>query len=179
MRLLLLILIAAVIAALARHVPNELHLFRNNVKETKIVTAPSSIESTNTILGVAIGSTLEEAHQKLDPLRDPASAEFREKEAKEGEAGEKAYWRLIGTEYRWIMAWANKEGQLVQLSASVRPERPKPFTEVGDLARASTNLENAAKWNVQRPGGLSYDLVARGPNRQANNIYMIATTLER
>jgi hypothetical protein len=179
MRLLLLILVAAAIATVARYFPNESNRVKHSGTGGNIARKASSIESINTILGVGIGSSLEEAHQRLDPLRDPASAQFREKEAKEGEGGEKAYWRLVGTEYSWIMAWANKDGQVVQLSASVRPERPKPFAEVGDLAKASTNLENAATWNVQRPGGLSYNLVARGPHHQANNIYMISTTLDR
>ena len=77
------------------------------------------------------------------------------------------------------MAWFNKEGRIVQLSASVRPEKAKPFEEIGDLSKAAINLENAAKWNVQRPDNLSYRLVARGPKHKADNIYMIATTLER
>jgi hypothetical protein len=169
---------AAIAALFVSRLPNNLYHRGQSGHEKKHIEGPSTIEASGKILGVAIGCTLEEAHEKLDALRDPTSGELREKEANEGE-GEKAYWRLVGTDYSWIMAWANKEGRLVQLSASVRPEKPKPFEEIGDLANASTNLDSAAKWHVSRPDNLSYHLVARGPNRRANNIYMIATGLER
>jgi hypothetical protein len=77
------------------------------------------------------------------------------------------------------MVWSNKEGRIVQISASVRPEKPKPFEEVGDLSKASTNLDAVAIWNVTRPDKLSYRLMARGPNRRATNIYITAAALER
>ena len=138
----------------------------------------ATVESTGQILGVGIGCALQQAHEKLDPLRDPFSMELREKEAGE-DSGEKAYWRLKGTEYSWIMVWTNKQGQVVQLSAAIRPEKAKPFTEIGNLSKAAVNLENAARWNARAAGDINYQLVAKGPNRTANNIYMIATTLKR
>jgi hypothetical protein len=178
-RLLLLTVTGALVVILARYLPNELHVYKRVSPENRVATPTPTVEPSNEILGIGIGSTLEEAHQKLDPLRDPSSAIFRDKEANEGDGGEKAYWRLVGTEYSWIMVWANKERRLVQISASVRPEKLKPFAEVGDLSKATVSLESVAKWNVLRPNNRSYQLVAKGPNRHANNIYMIATTLER
>jgi hypothetical protein len=175
MRVLLLIAAFAIVFALLRHYPNESYNVQSKAHKDNVAT----IEGSDRILRVGIGSTLEQAHRELDPLRDPASHGFQDKEASEGDGGEKTYWRLIGTEYRWIMVWSNKEGRVVQLSASIRPERSKPFAEIGDLSKATTNLESAAKWNVQRPNNLSYRLIARGPHRHADNIYMIATALER
>jgi hypothetical protein len=161
---------AAIVALFLSRAPHGFYRNRQTSRET--------IEVSDKILGVGIGSPLQEAHAKLDALRDSASTGLSGKESDEGE-GEKVYWRLVGTDYIWIMAWANKEGRVVQLSAAVRPAKSKSFHEIGDLSRASINHESAAKWNVQRADHLSYRLIARGPDRHADNIYMIATSLER
>ena len=179
MRTLLLIAGVAIVVLVVSFRPNELYQRHQKMPENKSSTASSTIAASGNVLGVGIGTTLEEAHNKLDVLRDPASTGLQDKEGDEGDEGEKAYWRLVGTEYSWIMLWSNKEGRVVQVSAAIRPEKPKPFTEIGDLSKAAINDENAAKWNVQRPDNLSYRLIARGPNRRATNIYMIATMLER
>jgi len=179
MRTLLLIAGVAIVFLVAWYGPNKLYQHHQELPENKTSTTSTTIEASGNVLGVGIGTTLEEAHNKLDVLRDPASTGLQDKEGNEGNEGEKAYWRLVGTEYSWIMLWSNKEGRVVQVSAAVRPEKPKPFKEVGDLSKAAINDENAAKWNVQRPDNLSYRLVARGPNHRATNIYLIATTLER
>jgi hypothetical protein len=135
-----------------------------------------TIASSGGILGVSIGATLEQARAKLNMFH----ISFAEQRGKERDQdGEQIYWKLAATEYSWVMAWTNKEGRIVQLSASVRPEKLKPFQEVGDLTSASTNLHDVAVWNVVRPDNLSYRLVAKGPNRHARNIQMIATALDR
>ena len=179
MRILLLIAAAALAAVVAWQRPNELHQPPGDVVNSAPPLASETIEASGQVLGVGIGTTVADAHARLDGLRDTTSVGLQEKESEEGEAGEKAYWRLKGTDYRWIMVWANSEGRIVQLSASVRPEKLKPFDKIGNLSKAAVNQDNAAKWNVQRADNLSYRLVARGPNRRADSIYMIATTLER
>ena len=135
----------------------------------------ATIEAASEVLGVSIGTSLEEARAKLEPHRDKAADVFREKKQT---GRRKGYWRLSGTDYNWIMAWTNRENRIVQMSVSVRPERTKPFREVGDLSKATTNLENVAAWNVARPNKRSFRLVAKGPNRLATNIYLTATEME-
>lgn len=173
---LLLCLAGAIILGLTRHPPNESHNDTYRPRETEARFTKSPIESTGKILGVGIGSSLKEAHEKLDPLRDPSSTDFRDKKRGGGKR-EKAYWRLRETEFSWIMAWTNNEGRIVRLSIAVSPEKPKPFEEVGDLSKAFTNREHVAIWNVPRPENLSYRLIARGPDRRATSIYLIATQL--
>ena len=87
-------------------------------------------------------------------------------------------WRLAETEYQWIVAWADKEGKIVKISASVRPEKKKPFPEIGDLVRAKVHNESAALWIVQRPDGTSFRLVAKGPGEQALSIYLYSLQAE-
>lgn len=138
-------------------------------------TAPvSSIQATGEILGVAIGSSLDDARRRLDPLREPGSTELRGK----GEEARKAYWKLAGTEYKWIMAWTDEEERVVQLSVAPRAENGKPFAEIGDLPKAATDQENVAVWDVQREDRPPYRLIAKGPDRHARSIYMVAGNAE-
>jgi hypothetical protein len=134
---------------------------------------PPLIEVTGSILGVTLFAPLEEAREKLAKYKlvdGSAAAESGEKE--EEAQGERAVWRLAETDYQWIVAWADKEGKVVKISASVRPEKKKPFSEIGDLARAKMHNESTALWIVQRPDGKSYRLVAKGPGEHAVTIYL-------
>jgi hypothetical protein len=136
-------------------------------------TPPPLIETTGSILGITLFEPLEEAREKLAKLKlvdGSATAESAEKE--EEEQGERAVWRLAETDYQWIVAWADKEGKVVKISASVRPEKKKPFSEIGDLGRAKMHNESTALWIVTRPDGKSYRLVAKGPGEQAVTIYL-------
>ena len=131
------------------------------------------IETTGSILGITLNEPLEEAREKLAKYKlvdGSTTPESGEKE--EEEQGERAVWRLAETDYQWIVAWADKEGKVVKISASVRPEKKKPFTEIGDLARAKMHNDSTALWIVQRPDGTSYRLVAKGPGGQAMTIYL-------
>ena len=132
------------------------------------------IQETGLILGVGIGTQISEARSKLDPLRAPGEHEPDRKE----QAGTRVYWKLNGTDFDWIIVWANTAGQLTRLRANPRPEQPIPFTEIGDLTRAVVNEPHQAIWTVERPGGLSFRLVAQGINRQAKTIFMFALGLE-
>ncbi|PZR72389.1 MAG: hypothetical protein DLM73_13375 [Chthoniobacterales bacterium] len=87
-------------------------------------------------------------------------------------------WRLAETEYLWIVAWADKDGKVVKISASVRPEKKKPFVEIGDLGRAKMHNDSMAMWSVRRPDGASYRLVAKGPAEHALSIYMYSLEAE-
>ncbi|MFN2508248.1 MAG: hypothetical protein ABR589_05695 [Chthoniobacterales bacterium] len=71
------------------------------------------------------------------------------------------------------MAWANSEGKITRVRA-VRPERLKPFREVGDLGTSAAVDENSVRWNLRAPNGSNYRLIAQGRNQQANSVYMFA-----
>lgn len=146
--------------------------------EPKPSPTPRLIEETGSILGVILFARLEEAREKMKSfkLEDGAAAQSAEKE--EREAGERIIWRLAETEYLWIIAWADKEGKVVKISASVRPEKKKPFREIGDLGRAQVHNDSMAMWIVQRPDGAYYRLVAKGPGEQATSIYMYSLKSE-
>ena len=59
-------------------------------------------DASGKILGLTIGSTMQEAREKLDPLRVPTDYVPDEKE----ESGRRVHWKLKETDYDWVMAWA-------------------------------------------------------------------------
>ena len=137
-------------------------------------TSTETIQATGRILDVGIGTQISEARQKLDPLRAPGEHEPDRKE----KAGTRIYWKLNGTEYDWIIVWANSAGQITRIRANPRPDQPKPFVEVGDLSRAARVQPHQVMWNVERPDGMSYRLIAQGQDKQARSVYMFALGLE-
>jgi hypothetical protein len=134
--------------------------------------APRLIEITGGILGVALFATLKKAREKMERFQLAKDAAAGTSDDGEREGGERMIWRLAETEYQWIVAWADKDGKIVKVSASLRAEKKKPFAEIGDLARAKMHNDSTALWIVQRPDGSSYRLVAKGPGEQAVTIYM-------
>ena len=52
-----------------------------------------------------------------------------------------------------------------------------PFERLGDPARAVASKDNEVAWNVERAEG-DYRLVAKGPNRRARVVYLLALTSE-
>ncbi|HEX8679112.1 MAG TPA: hypothetical protein VF683_04095 [Chthoniobacterales bacterium] len=134
--------------------------------------APETIESSGRILGLAIGDPIDSAREKLDPLRVPAVYTPDLKET----SGRRILWRLRETEYDWIMAWA-KEGKITRIRAVYRADRRKPFREIGNLASAASATADAVKWNLSRPGGPRYRLIAQGAEQQAQTVYMFSLEL--
>jgi hypothetical protein len=133
--------------------------------------APLPIEVTGSILGVTLFASLEQAREKMKAFKlESEAAASSEKE--EREAGERMIWRLAETEYLWIVAWADKEGKVVKISASVRPEKKKPFLEIGDPGRAKVHNDSMAMWVARHPDGTYYRVVAKGPAEQASSIYL-------
>ena len=159
-------MLVAIIAFANRRAPQGKH-----VDATKAEHSPT-IAASGSILGVQIGSSIEAAHEKLDRLCESAPSN-QKGEADEGEGGERAYWKFSGTEFTWLIAWANREGKIFQMSATLRADQRKPFEEVGDPKTATANLENVISWNVARPNEGSFRVVAKGPARKAGTIQIL------
>ena len=142
--------------------------------------APELIEVSGRILGVTLFASLEEAREKMEryKIEDAPGGNDGENQ-EEKEAGERMIWRLAETEYQWIVAWANKEGKVVKISASLRPEKKKPFREIGDLARAKAHTDAMALWITQHGDGTFYRLIAKGPAEEATSIYMYSLKREQ
>ena len=133
-----------------------------------------TVEATGLIMGVGIGMRMSEAREKLDALRSPNQGPPDAKE----EAGKRIYWKLEGTEYDWIMAWANSAEQITRIRAMLRPDHRKPFSAIGDLETAVARTPQQAMWNITPPDKPAFRLIAQGDNEQAITFYMFALGLE-
>src|ERR671912_754078 len=127
---------------------------------TSAVPAQKSKETRaiNSLLGVSIGSTLEEARSKLTPLGTGGGRDTRD-------GGRKEAWTLKGTDYANIAFKTDGKGRVVWVSAFTRPGKEIPFSKLGDLSK-STHTPGSAVWNVETPQG-GYRLVAKGANGKA------------
>ena len=126
----------------------------------------------DSILGVGIGTSLEEAQKKLEPLSMTSERSTDEDEDKE-EGGTKRYWRLKGTNYTSVALKTNQKGRVVWVTGFVRPSKELLFSELGDTSRALRATDSQAIWNVATPNG-GYRLVAKGQNGRARVIYILS-----
>ena len=121
------------------------------------------------ILGITIGMPMREARERLLPLREKVPGPLDEKE----KAGQRTYWKLVGTDYDWVMAWANRDRKITKIRAVLRPDKIKPFEAIGDLSRAISSNPTTAVWDVMRETG-SFRLTALGAEGRAVRISMLA-----
>ncbi len=92
----------------------------------------------DSILGVRLGSSLEDARRRLDPLavRLPGESREDEKEEKERGEGRKKAWTLKSTEYQSVALKANDADRVVWITGFLRPGKEIPFSRLGDLSLA-------------------------------------------
>lgn len=128
----------------------------------------------DSILGVRIGASLEDAWKKLEPLsiasdRPTATDEDRD------EGGTKRVWRLKGTTYACVALETSEKGRVIWVTGFVRPSKELLFSELGDTSLAVRATDSQAIWNVATPNG-GYRLVAKGQNGRARVIYLLSLT---
>lgn len=130
-------------------------------------TAQTSKESgvINSILGVSIGSTLEETRTKLGSLGSGGGRDTRD-------GGRKEAWTLKGTDYATVALKTDGKGKVVWVSAFARPGKEIPFSKLGDLSKGAAS-DSQAVWNVETPKG-GYRLVAKGTKGKASVVYLLS-----
>ena len=120
----------------------------------------------DSIHGVRIGSSLEEAHAKLKDLGTVGGRATRE-------GGRKEAWTMKGGDFTSVAYKTDAAGRVVWLTGFVRPGKEIPFAQLGELARATGKDETQAAWTVETPEG-GYRLVAKGPNGKARVVYLLS-----
>ena len=120
----------------------------------------------DSILGVGIGTSLEEARVKLGPLGTSGGRDTRD-------GGRKEQWNLKETEFSAIVYRTDAKGKVMWVSGFVRPGREIPFSKLGDPARAMGKSESEIAWNVETQAG-GYRLVAKGPEGKARIVYLLS-----
>jgi len=128
----------------------------------------------DSILGVGIGTSFDQAHAKLDHLRKREKKQgTEERENEEREGCHKEMWSLMATNYSSVALQTDREGRVVWITGFVRPGKAIPFAKLGNLSLATTVTDSRATWNVATPGG-GYRLIARGQNGKALVISLLS-----
>jgi hypothetical protein len=128
--------------------------------------AAQSVKVTISILGLELGSTLEQVHAKLDKLSDPAHPPKEEEEGPE----RKVLWQLARTDYSAVFVKSDEKNGSPTSMLFLRPGKEIPFEKIGDTKKAPLQDVNTIVWDVLRPNRPLFRLVAKGADRKANNI---------
>jgi hypothetical protein len=138
--------------------------------ETRLANA-KSVKVLTSILGLELGSTIKQAHTKLDKLGDPAHPPKEEGEdAGEKEEEHKVLWQLAKTDYSFIFVKADDKDRITYMNGSLRSGKEIPFDKIGDSKKAPVQDANTIAWDVLRAGRPLFRVVAKGADRKANAI---------
>ncbi|PYJ40627.1 MAG: hypothetical protein DME86_11550 [Verrucomicrobia bacterium] len=126
----------------------------------------------DSILDLEPGSSLKQAHAKLDELSDPAHPPKQEEEGpRKGEASEhKVLWQLAKTDYSFVFVKADDQERISYIKAFLRPGKEPPFDKIGDAKKAPVQDANTIAWDVLRPDRPLFRVVATGAERKATSI---------
>ena len=124
-----------------------------------------SVKVMTAILGLELGSTLKQAHAKLDKLSDPKHPPKEETEGSEG----KVLWQMADTDYSAIFVKVDDE-KITYINAIVRPGKEIPFDKIGEAKKAPAQDANTIAWDVLRPNRPLFRVVANGANRKATSL---------
>jgi len=135
----------------------------------------------DSILGVGVGTSLDQARAKLDPLRrretrntrEEGEEEAREEQEQKREGGAKEAWALKATNYATVALKVDREGHVVWITGFVRPGKEIPFAKLGNLSSATAVTKARAIWNVETPNG-GYRVIAKGQNGKARVVSILS-----
>jgi len=133
--------------------------------------AAQSVKVETTLLGLALDTPLEKAHQILDPLGNPTQPSVEATgEAEEGEKERKVLWKLTKSEFSSILVKTDEEDRVSYMMGFLRPGKELSFDQIGQTEKAPILTEHTAAWDVVRPDKSLLRVVARGEKRKANTI---------
>jgi len=128
-----------------------------------------SVKVPESLLGVRVGSSLEEAHAALEGL-----GTFGGRATRDG--GRKEAWTLRKTAYSSLAYQTDGRGRVKWVMGFVRPGKEIPFSKLGDVKQATRQTEAEVVWTIESPQG-SYRVVANGAEGRARRVYLLALTL--
>ena len=143
-----------------------------------IVAAQKPARVWDSILGVRVGASLNEARAKLrrlgtsgaeDELKNEGPVEEREERG----GGHKESWKLRKGRFGYVVFQTDYRNRVTWVSGFVRPGREIPFSTLGDLTRAAGRSDSQVFWNVANAAG-GYRLVAKGPSGKARVVYLFS-----
>ena len=133
--------------------------------------AAETVKVQTSILGLELDSSLEKAHEKLDPLVDPSKplVEAAE-EAEHDEKERKVLWQLAKSEFSSVLLKTDDKERITYIAGFLRPGKAIPFAEIGQTEKAPILTDRTVAWDVVRPNQPLIRVVARGEKRRAASI---------
>jgi hypothetical protein len=131
--------------------------------------AAKSVKVETSLLGIDLGSSLEAARVRLDPLCDPTKPVL-EAESEAGEDEHKAVWRLAKTDFASVYLKTDNKKRITYIEGTLRGGKEIPFDKIGQVEKAPIHSDTLVAWDVVRPGRRLLRVVARGTKRKANSI---------
>ena len=125
---------------------------------------PRTEAAFDSIHGIRIGTTFEEAQKLLDPLGESGGVKTRD-------GGRRHAWTLREGELQSIALRATKEGKVKWVTGFYRSGQERPFESIGSLDKAQFTPQEAI-WNVVTDTG-AYRIVAKGANKKASVVYFL------
>ena len=142
--------------------------------EVRIANA-KSVKVQTSILGVSVGSGLDQAHARLDKLSDKARPPKEDTEKGEKESEHEVLWQLARTDYSAVFVKADANERITYMVALLRPGKEMAFSKIGEVKKAPIQNDNIIAWDVLRPDHPHLRIVAKGPgHRQANTLIMFS-----
>ena len=138
---------------------------RDSVKQRLAIAR--SVKVTTDVLGVGVGSTLEDAHAKLDHLNDP---ERPWQERKDRGGKRKALWQLKVTPFASVYAKTDANLRIENITGFLREGEELPFDKIGETEKAPLKSATAIVWDVIRPDRPLIRVVAEGREHKAGVI---------
>jgi hypothetical protein len=133
--------------------------------------AAETVEVKTSILGLELDSSLEKAHEKLDPLGDPSQPSVQAaKEAEHEEKERKVLWHLARSDFSSVLLKTDDKERITYITGFLRLGREIPFAEIGQTEKAPILTDRAVAWDVVRPNQPLIRVVARGEKRRASSV---------
>jgi hypothetical protein len=133
--------------------------------------AAETVKVKTSILGLELDSSLEKAHETLDPLTDPAKPSVEAAEEAEHEEKEhKVLWQLTKSEFSSVLLKTDDKERVTYITGFLRPGKEIPFGEIGQTEKAPILTDRTVAWDVVRPNQPLIRVVARGEKRKAASI---------
>lgn len=133
--------------------------------------AAESVKVETSILGLELDSSLEKAHEKLDPLGDPSKPAVEAAEEAEHDKKEHmVLWQLAKSEFSSVLVKTDDKERVIYMGGVLRPGKEIPFPEIGQTEKAPILTDRTVAWDVVRPNQPLIRVVARGEKRKATSV---------
>ncbi len=104
--------------------------------------------------------------------KGPGSASGKAKARDDDDEGGaiKILWKLAaGSPYEWVFIQADKDEKIAEVDGYCWPDKPIPFDEIGDVAKAPLHSATEVAWDSLKPP-LHYRIAANGVKESASQV---------